>query len=368
MMFCLKWPRLQLQEGENKMLRVSSSFSENTRTIQKSIRGIYDPSNTDQILIVGGGICALWFALHFHQFSPTTNIIILERRAVVRDQYYVTIDPTIFKTYIGFENVLGRSFMLSDLYQHLLEYSENIDCIQVMNDSDQRSIAEYAHKAVFIMDGAARSFSNTIFTETVMENAEYFVEIQYLTKFESTALTAGLQQSICAIFGDVYVQEIVSGIHVVLRVDISYSDYVKGSENKGKGFVGIQPTPRKIINYWLHARQRITNETVLGKVNLSYFAFPIFHRSQFALYRRVPYFVLGAAAFQSSLANGLSRCMDMAATVAPLFVKDITTLMGEYNYVCETFLQKAVERKVVVKEDDQSYILDHSGAWENDFF
>ncbi len=370
MFSCLKWPKPQGNLLENtKMLRVSSSLNDCTRTVQNSVKCTYDPNCKDQIVIVGGGVCALWFAMHFHQFSPKTSIIILERCVEVREAHYVSIDPSVLKSYIGFKSMLGTSFVLGELYEELLDYIEcRCEGIRVLNGVDQRMIGEIAHKAIFIMDGAARSYSNIIFTENVVEGVEYFIELQYVVKHETIPLDDSIQGEICARFRGVCFQEIVCGIHVVLRVGVTYAEYAKFSECKIKAFGSLPETQRRIFSYWLNARQTMARESVLGKVNITQFAFPIFVRTRFAIQRTVPYFVLGAAAFQLSLTDGLSRCMDMAATVAPLFTRDVTTLVSEYSYACESFLCKSVERRLLKKTDDLSYLLDHSGKWEEDFF
>lgn len=368
MFHCLKWPFTHTALPETtKMLKITPSFTECTKMIKQHNNRNTQFVDYNEIVIVGGGVCALWFAIHFRKFNPLTKIVILEKRNYVTDTHYVSVDSSIFKTYVEFENVLGNSFTLGTLYEQLIEYIEcNCEDIFIINNMDESFLTEVTHKAVFVMDGASRSFSGKVFSEHVSENLEYFVELQYTTKHESITLPESAKTEIYNYFhNNINVQEIVCGTRVVLRVELPYSSYAKINN---KTFFEIPDTQRRVLNYWLHARKTLTRETVLGVVSVRYFSFPIFTRTRFAMLRQVPYFVMGAAAFQLSISDGLSACMDLAASVAPIFAKDIGTVIGEYNFFCESFLRKVGERGGKKECGGGNYILNATGDWESDFF
>lgn len=368
MFSCLKWGMPRIGDSQSRqMRRTTSNLSDAAYAIQNASRAIDMSRTADKILIVGGGVCALWFAMHLIKFIPQFLIIIVERRANMNDTHIVSVQPEVLKSYVGIKDGLGSSFVIGDFRTMLLEcIAASCTNIRIITEADHRTLPIGQFKAVFIMDGAQRSFSNTVFTESVPENVDYYVELQYTTRHESVPLSDALKQMVLKRFHTAYtVHEVVCGTRVVLRVSMPYGTY-NAANHQSKAYSSIPEAQRCMLNYWLNVRAVQTKETMLGTINIRYFAFPVFVRTRFAVQRDVPFFVLGAAAFQTSLEDGLSRSLELCATVAPIFVKDISKVTEEYNYMCENFLCKAVERRRAPTGD--VCMFEDTQDWEEDFF
>lgn len=278
---------------------------------------------TGQILIIGSGVCALWFSMHLKRCDPSCNILILENRTAPYDTQYVNLEMNVFDTYVEFP-AKTTTMRLGDLREMMIEYIEmNIDGIRIIDNVKNISLKGIPHKALIVADGACGIFASGIFNEVLDVNHTYYVQLEYDTQHEP--------------FGNIQremnVQQMYSKNHVILRTEMPFQYYVIDT------YKSIPQDERERLNYIINKRAASGKEQIiLSTVRVSTFRFPIYARQNFAVLRTVPCFALGAAAFQLSLENGLSHALNLCTQLAPLFIKDVVTIVGEYNYMCSSFV------------------------------
>jgi hypothetical protein len=309
------------------------------------------PSNLNfrpaKCLIVGGGPCGLWFAMHLKKMCPHFTIDILETAPIVYPQtHLVDLDPNEISTFLEWTPSVAKtnSIRMDDLRLQMEQYIlRTYNDIKILPTSYEIRIAEVSipYTYVFGIDGSNSSFYNTYFKSSndTTPAYQYFIELSYHVSGNPSLLTplqlAFVKKNIAEMRD---IQQLVYENIVVLRLEISSGQYLT-TKDACKTFHtsaawtkynAIPKVVRDMLHFWISARKYFLKETVQAtSPEIRFFQFPTFVRNP-VTEKHPTFYLLGAAAFQLDLSNGLQQSMNFCASIAALFCTSDAIVRDEF--------------------------------------
>jgi len=366
-------PRIQ-----KKPLRISGTLADGI-VIPSSLN--FKPANC---LIVGGGVCGLWFALHLKAICPHFAIEILETAPIVYPQTQILLlNADAIDSYLDWKPAVSptNTIRIDDLRAQLEHYLLGaFPDIRILRMSFDNRIADAPtpFQYVFGIDGVQSKFYNTFFN-TKQDAAPcytYYVELAYRTAKTPTTLAASqlsMVKSNIAAMRNLY--EMVYDDVVILRLELQSTTYFLAKNATAQfatsaywmTYLALPIEVRKMLNFWMRARQYFLKETIVNvKPSITFFDFPIYSRTPIAE-KHDNYFLLGAAAFQLDLEHGLEQSLCFAAISAMLFTGMVINVREEFMRKYAAFVAKQREDDVVSQMVTVQVPVNEVEGWREDF-
>lgn len=308
-------------------------------------------------LIIGGGVCGLWFAMHLKCICPHFSIDILETAPIEYPQkYIVEISLIEINDYLSWLPTISShsTIPINDLRSQLeIQMQKVYPDIRIRPTSFDICMEEAVPPYTFVFgaDGYDSLFYKKYFY-TAREDAtsySYFIQLTYNVEDVPQKLSPeqlSMVKSNIAQMRDIH--ELCYNQSVILRLELDSTTYIlcktaiRSIQKTAfwSQYHTLRSDARTLLNFWIHARNHFLGEVItVDSPHIDFFEFPRYERRP-VCDAHPNFFLIGSSAFQYSLPNDIEHLFHFSAIIALLFCNNRSVIWTEFERKYNDYMRK----------------------------